>query len=76
MFLDFKDLQIKMQPKRLTHMELMEEKRKLFRELHRDDIDNGLLHWIDELIDQAEESGYHGGYSDAHYYARREEDGA
>lgn len=76
MFLDFKDLVLKCQPERLTADEVRQERVKLIAELMRDNVDLGLVQWVDELLEQAEESGYHGGYSDAHYYARREEDGA
>ena len=76
MFIDFKDLVLKCQPKRLTAQEVHDERVKLIGELLRDNVDPGLVQWVDELIVQAEESGYDGGYSDAHWYAKGIGDGA
>lgn len=64
------------QPKRLTPDEIRDQKKRLIEALYHDNVDEGLIQWVDTLVDGAEESGYHGGYSDAHYYLAREQDGA
>lgn len=60
----------------LTADELHKEKIALLKELIESDVDLGLVQMVHHLLDDAERSGYNGGYSDAHWYARREEDGA
>lgn len=76
MFINFQDLAADMMPRRLTSSELDKEKIALLRALIDDDVDLGLVQMVHHLIDDAQESGYYGGYSDAHYYARMEEDAA
>lgn len=76
MFIDFKNFALECQPKRLTADEVRQDRIKLIAELMRDNVDPGLVQWVDELIVQAEESGYDGGYSDAHWYAKGIGDGA
>lgn len=60
----------------LTADELNSEKIALLKELIEEDVDLGLVQRIHHLIDDAEKSGYHGGYSDAHWYAKGMDDGA
>jgi hypothetical protein len=76
MHINFQDLAITEQPRRLTYTELNAEKIKLLRELIDDDVDLGLVQMVHHLIDDAQESGYYGGYSDAHWYAKGIGDGA
>ena len=76
MFIDFKDLAADMTPRRLTMQEFEKEKNDLLRQLIDDDVDLGLVQMVHHLLDDAMETGYYGGYNDAHWYANREEDGA
>lgn len=76
MHINFQELAADMAPRRLTPEELDKEKIALLRALIDDDVDLGLVQMVHHLIDDAQESGYHGGYSDAHYYLAREQDGA
>jgi hypothetical protein len=79
MHIDFVDLAAEagfQSPRRLSVAELEKEKNYILRELIDADVDLGLVQMVHHLIDDAMESGYHGGYSDAHYYAKFEEDGA
>jgi hypothetical protein len=62
--------------RRLTVLEFETEKNKLLRELIAEDVDLGLVQMVHHLLDDAMESGYHGGYNDAHWYARGVGDGA
>ena len=73
MHIDFLDL---VESRTLTAIEVYNEKIALLKELIEEDVDLGLVQRIHHLIDDAEKSGYHGGYSDAHYYARGYGDGA
>lgn len=75
MFIDILDLADNT-PALLTYSELASEKERLIEALFHGDIDPGFIQWVDELLDQARESGYHGGYSDAHWYAKGMGDGA
>jgi hypothetical protein len=78
MHIDFIDLAAEagfQSPRRLSVAELEKEKNYILRQLIDDDVDLGLVQMIDHLLDDAVESGYHGGYSDAHYYLKME-DGA
>lgn len=70
MFDKIADLQIAESPRRLTSSEVDAEKIKLLRELIDEGVDLGLVQMVHHLIDDAMESGYYGGYEDAHYYAR------
>ncbi len=73
MHIDFLDLaeEAGFEPaRRLTVMEFEKEKNELLRILIDDDVDLGLVQMVHHLLDDAMESGYHGGYEDAHYYAR------
>ncbi len=70
MFDKIADLQIAESPRRLTASEVDAEKIKLLRELIDEGVDLGLVQMVHHLIDDAMESGYYGGYEDAHYYAR------
>jgi hypothetical protein len=76
MFINFPNLAATCQPERLTYSELVSEKKRLIDALFHGNIDPGLIQWVDELLDQAHESGYDGGYSDAHWYAKGIGDGA
>lgn len=76
MFDKISDLQIAESPRRLTALEVDAEKIKLLRELIDEGVDLGLVQMVHHLIDDAMESGYHGGYEDAHWYARGMGDGA
>lgn len=69
MFINFQDLT---EARTLTVDEVNKEKIELLKELIELDVDLGLVQRIHHLIDDAERSGYHGGYSDAHYYMARE----
>jgi hypothetical protein len=73
MHIDFQDLT---EARTLTTYEVNKEKIELLKELIELDVDLGLVQRIHHLIDDAENSGYHGGYSDAHWYLAREQDGA
>lgn len=76
MFIDFKNLVATCEPARLTYPELADEKKALIEALYHDNVDEGLVQWVAILLDQARESGYDGGYSDAHWYAKGMGDGA
>lgn len=79
MHIDFLDLAAEagfQSPRRVPVHVIEKEKISLLRELIEEGVDLGLVQQVHHLIDDAMESGYHGGYSDAHYYARMEEDGA
>ena len=80
MHIDFLDLAASeagfQQARRLTALELDKEKNDLLRELIDNDVDLGLVQMVHHLIDDAQESGYYGGYNDAHYLARGMGDGA
>lgn len=73
MHIDFLDL---VESRTLTAVEVYNEKIALLKELIEEDVDLGLVQRIHHLIDDAEKSGYHGGYSDAHWYAKGMGDGA
>ena len=70
MFIDFANLTAEMTRKRLTLEEVKAEQLELCKQLIAEDVDLGLISAVMYLIDDAMESGYHGGYEDAHYYAR------
>lgn len=78
MYIDFLDLVpgFEESPKPLTYVELEAAKQELIQVLMAADLDYGLIHMVRDLIDQAREAGYHGGYSDAHWYAKGMGDGA
>lgn len=63
-------------PRRMTMQEFEKEKNELLRQLIDEDVDLGLVQMVHHLLDDAMESGYHGGYSDAHWYAKGMGDGA
>jgi hypothetical protein len=76
MFIDFANLAAETTRKRLTLQEVKDEQLELCKQLIAEDIDPGLISAIMYLIDDALESGYDGGYSDAHWYAKGMGDGA
>lgn len=76
MFIDFANLALEMSRKRLTLQEVKEEQLELCKQLLADDVDPGLVSTVMYLIDDALETGYDGGYSDAHWYAKGIGDGA
>lgn len=61
-------------PEILKPEEIQAQLTELLGELCRADVDKGLINWVGDLVGWAEESGYKGGYSDAHWYARGMED--
>jgi hypothetical protein len=73
MHINFQDL---VESRHLTADELNKEKIELLKELIDEDFDLALVQRIHHLIDDAERSGYHGGYNDAHWYAKGVGDGA
>jgi hypothetical protein len=75
MYIDFKNL-VCIEAKLLEPQELAEEKKALLAALYHDNVDEGLVQWVETLLDQARETGYHGGYSDAHWYTKGVGDGA
>lgn len=62
--------------RRLTVPQFEAERDALLRDLIHNDVDLGLVQMVHHLLDDAMESGYHGGYNDAHWYARGVGDGA
>lgn len=74
MHINFLELAATTTPRILNYQDLAEEKKALIEALYHDNVDEGLVQWVETLLDEARESGYHGGYSDAHWFARGMED--